>query len=191
LQLLREELRIEKASLAKAMGKAGVTYDYYIIKTTPMKPEVLKEMIMAILLADKERGGYGIRALKRKLAWGDNSFGQLSIASTDSVLSPSKVVDENQHVVGIFTMSDLNRAYSPKVTETGWYYDKDELRCIDAKRYMSKRPRTLHPDHTLKDAALAMSIHKIRCIPIIKRGTNKLCGIITNVDVLERAAKYL
>ncbi len=44
-------------------------------------------------------------------------------------------------------------------------------------------PLTIHPDQTLNEAFEIMSGAKISGIPVVERGSGKLCGILTNRDV--------
>ena len=48
---------------------------------------------------------------------------------------------------------------------------------------MVVNPVTIHPDQTLADALHLMEHHKISGIPVVRRRTDKLAGIITNRDV--------
>jgi IMP dehydrogenase len=48
---------------------------------------------------------------------------------------------------------------------------------------MVVNPITIHPDQTLADAWRLRDQYKISGIPVIERGSGKLCGILTNRDV--------
>ncbi len=100
------------------------------------------------------------------------------------------VVDEKGDLIGIFSATDLNRAYTPHETESGWYYDKEGLNLLDLRHFMSKDPLTLTPESTLKEAAEIMAQTKFGCLPIVIPGTKKLAGIISYVDVLREIAKH-
>ncbi|MFT5208116.1 MAG: CBS domain-containing protein [Candidatus Omnitrophota bacterium] len=93
------------------------------------------------------------------------------------------VVDVDNKLIGLFTDRDLNRAYSPKETESGWYYSKSELETLSLEHFMTKDPHALNPQNTLKDAAKIMAFHKYGCIPIAEAATKKILGIITYVDM--------
>ena len=99
------------------------------------------------------------------------------------------VVDERGDLVGIFSATDLNRAYTPHETESGWYYDREGLNLLHLGHFMSKDPYTLTPENTLKEAAEIMTRTKFGCLPIVVAGTRKLVGIISYVDVLREIAK--
>ena len=60
----------------------------------------------------------------------------------------------------------------------------DEVKKV--KRFESGivvNPLTITPDETLEDALLIMKTHGISGIPVVKSGTKKLVGILTNRDV--------
>jgi IMP dehydrogenase len=48
---------------------------------------------------------------------------------------------------------------------------------------MVVNPVTIHPDETLADALRLMADHRISGVPVIERGSGRLCGILTNRDV--------
>lgn len=98
------------------------------------------------------------------------------------------VVDKDDHVIGIFTESDLNQCYPPKENDDSWFYDKDELNAMRVGQHMIQEPALLIPEDTLREAALMMARGKYGCIPIISPQTKKLVGIITYIDVLKKVA---
>lgn len=100
------------------------------------------------------------------------------------------VVNENSEVVGIFSATDLNRAYTPREMESGWFYDKEGLNLLSLNHFMTKDPLTLTPENSLKEAAEIMARTKFGCLPIVATGTRKLVGIISYVDVLRKIAEH-
>ena len=100
------------------------------------------------------------------------------------------VVNESGEVIGIFSATDLNRAYTPRETDSGWYYDKEGLGLLDLRHFMSEDPLTLTPENTLKEAAEVMAGTKFGCLPIVEPGTKRLVGIISYIDVLREIAKH-
>ena len=98
------------------------------------------------------------------------------------------VVDKQGLLIGIFTEKDLNRAYLPRETDSGWYYDKEELNLCILQHFMTKDPLTLTPEGTLKDAAQIMARNKFGCIPIVLPETKQLVGIISYIDILKKIA---
>lgn len=101
------------------------------------------------------------------------------------------VVNENGELVGIFSSTDLNRAYTPRQTVSGWYYDKEGLNLLNLAHFMTKDPLALTPEDTLTKAADIMVCTKFGCLPIIASGTRQLVGIISYVDVLREIVKHL
>ena len=100
------------------------------------------------------------------------------------------VVNESGDLIGIFSAKDLAKAYVPRETESGWYYDKEGLNLLDLRHFMSKDPLTLTPENTLKEAAEIMAQTKFGCLPIVAPGTKKLVGIVSYIDVLREIAKH-
>lgn len=98
------------------------------------------------------------------------------------------VIDGNGSVLGVLSDTDLNQAYSPRVTDAGWYYDQAELSAIEPTRFMTDSPVTLSPTDTLKKACEVMARNKFGCIPIVSPDDFKLVGIITHVDILKKIA---
>jgi len=101
------------------------------------------------------------------------------------------IVNDNNEVVGVFSFTDLQRAYPPRETQSGWYYSKEELNCLNLKHYASNNPTLLTPYDTLRDAASIIVRHKIGCIPIVHPGGRTLAGIITYIDILKCIAFQL
>ena len=100
------------------------------------------------------------------------------------------VVNKEGELVGIFSARDLNRAYTPRETESGWFYDKERLNLLNLDHFMTKDPLILTPENTLKEAAEIMARNKFGCLPIAAPGSRKLVGIISYVDVLREIAKH-
>jgi len=96
------------------------------------------------------------------------------------------VVDTKGNLSGLFTVSDLNRAYTPRQTPYGFYYDNTELKSMNITHFMTKDLIVLSPEDSLKKAIHIMSSTKRNCIPILQPGTRKIAGIITSIDVLKK-----
>ena len=97
------------------------------------------------------------------------------------------VVEDSGKLAGIFSDRDLNHAYPPRETESGWYYDKLELDRLNVKHFMTKEPTTLTPKNTLDDAVKIFMNSKIGCLPIVE-SDGKLVGIVSYVDALKKIA---
>jgi acetoin utilization protein AcuB len=100
------------------------------------------------------------------------------------------VINGEGEVIGMFTVTDLNHAYLPRETESGWFYDKEGLNLLDLHHFMTKDPFVLTPENTLKEAAEVMARGRFGGLPIVSLGTRKLVGIISYVDVLQEIAKH-
>ena len=96
------------------------------------------------------------------------------------------VLDKDDRVVGMFTDTDLNRAYTPRQTENGWYYDSSELDKLILEHFMTKEPSMLFPDSTLGEAAGVMARNKIGCVIVVSRKNKTLIGIISSIDILKQ-----
>lgn len=100
------------------------------------------------------------------------------------------VVDNENHVVGIFTLRDLNRCLSPRKTEEGYRFDPEQLDRFIFKHVMTKDPLVLSPEDTLKHVVEIMARDKFGCIPIVS-AHRVLVGIVTQIDVLKYLARWL
>jgi len=92
-------------------------------------------------------------------------------------------------VVGILTDRDLKRA-TPSLL-TGVEQEKyDQL--LDNTRVdqvMTRNPRTVSPETTLKEVAEILIEHKFGSLPVID--ANRLVGIITDIDLLGALCELL
>ena len=101
------------------------------------------------------------------------------------------VVNEAGEVIGMFSVMDLNHAYTPHETEEGWFYDKEGLAELRLEHFMTKDPRTLTPEDSLKQAAEVMAGSHFGALPIVdSAATKKLVGIVSYVDILREIAKF-
>ena len=100
------------------------------------------------------------------------------------------VVDDGNHVVGIFTLRDLSRCLSPRKTEEGYRFDPEQLDRFILKHVMTPNPLVLSPEDTLMHAVDIMARDKFGCIPIANEGL-VLQGIVTQIDVLKFFARWL
>ena len=99
------------------------------------------------------------------------------------------VVNADGRLVGIITQRDLFRIQSPRRLEDGsWYYDPKSLDAYILTNVMTPNPTVLNPRDSLAQVILLMSDTKYGCIPIVE---NKLCGIITQYDIIKIAARIL
>ncbi len=101
------------------------------------------------------------------------------------------IVDHEGKLKGLVSERDLFRIHSPQRLDDGsWFYDKDMLDGFILSSVMKTNPVALHPDDSLAEALSLMARFKIGCIPIID-AEGKLCGILTQVDLLEIADQII
>ena len=99
------------------------------------------------------------------------------------------IIDDEKKLVGIMTERDLFKIQPPrKLEEGGWYYDKEMLDAVILEDVMIKAPFCMHPDDSIGEALLQMVRNKYGCIPIVDK-KNVLCGIVTQIDILQLAAQ--
>jgi CBS domain-containing protein len=70
------------------------------------------------------------------------------------------------------------------------YYDKDMLNQVVLKNVMAKNPVVIEADASVGHAILLMVQGKYGCVPVVEKD-RRLCGILTQVDILELAAAIL
>lgn len=113
----------------------------------------------------------------------------ISLSPTDSIadamdLMETKkirhipIIDNNEHLVGIITLSDVWKA-SPSIFRANEHIE-DLQRPLEA--IMKKNVITGHPLDFVEEVAGLFYEHKIGCLPITK--DQKLVGIITETDLL-------
>jgi CBS domain-containing protein len=101
------------------------------------------------------------------------------------------VIDEKKKVVGVISQRDLFRAIPPRALMDGtFYYDKDMLDQVMLKNIMIKDPAVIEADAPIGRAVLLMAEGKYGCVPVVDKEQN-LCGILTQMDILELAAAIL
>ena len=101
------------------------------------------------------------------------------------------VVNSEMEVVGIISQRDLYKLQPPHKNEEGvWIYDMDVMDGFILDKAMTPNPFTLSRHSLLAEAILPMVTQKYGCIPIIDE-SKKLCGIITQYDILKIAFEIL
>ena len=99
------------------------------------------------------------------------------------------VVDDGK-LVGVVTQRDLLAASLSRVLDFDSQERRTFLRSVDVGEVMSKRPITVEPRATLREAASLMLRHKIGCLPVV--GTRgELVGIVTGADFLRWATDHM
>ena len=96
------------------------------------------------------------------------------------------IVDEEQHVVGLITLTDVLAA-----TDSILRDDDNRLHASEilVREVMVTDVATVQEDVSLRQAALFLEKHKIGCLPVVTNG--KLKGIITDTDFVGVAINLL
>jgi len=88
------------------------------------------------------------------------------------------IVMNNKKIVGIITERDILKKVEAVAKNVNSVFVKD---------IMIKKVITISPDDNLDDAALVMSKHKIKKLPVVDKG--ELIGIITNTDIIKNSER--
>ena len=91
------------------------------------------------------------------------------------------VVDRNGRLVGIVTRGDVREASPSNATSLSIYEIHYLLSQLAVEAIMTRNPRTVTPDTTIKEAARLMLDHKISGLPVVEG--DQLVGIITESDI--------
>jgi CBS domain-containing protein len=95
------------------------------------------------------------------------------------------VVDGGQ-LVGVVTQRDLLAASLSRALDFDAQERRTFLRSVNVGEVMSKKPITVTPSATLRDAAQLLLRHKIGCLPVVgSRG--EALGLLTETDLLRAA----
>lgn len=94
------------------------------------------------------------------------------------------VVDSNQEVIGIISDRDLLRVASPFFGTINEQTRDKEIMNRKVGTIMTRKPVCANVDNTIIEAVSLMNQRKISCLPIVKKGTMLLLGIITWKDVV-------
>ena len=96
------------------------------------------------------------------------------------------IVDEQQHVVGLITLTDVLAATDSILRDDENRMHASEILVRDV---MVTDVATVQEDVSLRQAALFLEKHKIGCLPVVADG--KLQGIITDTDFVGVAINLL
>lgn len=91
------------------------------------------------------------------------------------------VVDKAGHLVGIVTRGDVREASPSNATSLSIYEIHYLLSQLSVDEIMTRHPKTVSPDTTIKEAARLMLDNKISGLPVVEG--NRLVGIITESDI--------
>jgi arabinose-5-phosphate isomerase len=101
------------------------------------------------------------------------AFNDLMRQMSAKSVGASAVVDDHDHVIGIFTDGDLRRLIEKGV----------DLRQVLASDVMHAKPRTLRQDALAVTAAELMELHSITSVLVVD-SNDKLCGIVHIGDLM-------
>ena len=95
------------------------------------------------------------------------------------------VVDDGK-LVGVVTQRDLLAASLSRALDFDAQERRTFLRSVNVGEVMSKKPITVGPHATLREAAQLLLRHKIGCLPVVGPGGEAL-GLLTETDLLRAA----
>ena len=114
----------------------------------------------------------------------NESFSKVEQILRERGIKHLPILDENGRLGGLITLSDLYRTCSPRRTIDGAYvYDKAQLDNFILKNVMTKNPKTLKADNTLKDALEVMTFGGFGCLPIVD-DDRRIVGVVTQTDII-------
>lgn len=99
------------------------------------------------------------------------------------------VVDEENHLVGMITLSDVRSVSPSPATSVSIFEMNYLLSSLEVKRVMASDPETIRPDQTVKEAANIMLENQISGLPVID-DQKQICGIITESDIFRMVVLY-
>ena len=100
-------------------------------------------------------------------------FSDLMREMSHKGLGASAIVDEGQHILGIFTDGDLRRLVEKGV----------DLRALTAKDVMHSNPRTIQQDALAVEAAELMEQFKVTSVLVVT-ASGILCGALNSNDLM-------
>ncbi|MFE9171743.1 CBS domain-containing protein [Streptomyces kebangsaanensis] len=123
------------------------------------------------------------------------SFKEVARLLADHRISGLPVVDEDEHVIGVISETDLmaRQAQTPDRREPGRHFralltGTARRRAVKAKartagQLMTEPPVTVHADDTIVEAARTMAERHVERLPVIDE-EDRLVGIVTRRDLL-------
>ncbi|WP_073952121.1 CBS domain-containing protein [Streptomyces kebangsaanensis] len=123
------------------------------------------------------------------------SFKEVARLLADHRISGLPVVDEDEHVIGVISETDLmaRQAQAPDRREPGRHFrtlltGTARRRAVKAKartagQLMTEPPVTVHADDTIVEAARTMAERHVERLPVIDE-EDRLVGIVTRRDLL-------
>lgn len=115
------------------------------------------------------RLGYIIKDQNPLLMHGNETVQAASKAMRERHVGSVLVIDEREHLLGIFTGRDALKLLA-----------KGQVGNVELAQAMTPNPVTITPDHKAIDALRAMSDGGFRHIPVVERG--RIWGIVSRSD---------
>jgi len=130
----------------------------------------------------------------------DESIEEAIRLITKNKVSGMPVVDGENRLVGIISEKDILKRLFPDYTEFmsdvigGMHYDfaaekRKEIKELKVKHLMKENVITTAPHISIMKACAIMIINRIRRIPLIEEGSQKLVGIVSQSDIFHALLK--
>jgi CBS domain-containing protein len=119
-------------------------------------------------------------------AYRDASFDEIVRVMIERGITAVPVIDEDHHVVGVVSESDLLSAQGGKrhwPDRPGDRPPRTPTDAMNAGGLMSTPAITAHPDTTITQAARLLDQHRIKRLPVVD-DENRLIGIVSLRDLL-------
>jgi CheY-like chemotaxis protein len=100
------------------------------------------------------------------------------------------VVDNRHKLIGLLSEDNLLRHITPKRTEDGYEFDKNEMDLLILEHVMTPNPVAVHPDDPLLKAVDIMAREKYGALPVVD-AENTLVGILSQIDLLKMLRAWL
>jgi CBS domain-containing protein len=115
----------------------------------------------------------------------DDKFHMVEKTLRENKIKHLPVVDDDNKLVGIITLSDLYRTCAPRRNhEDGtFFYSQEQLDAYILSHIMTKNPQSFREDDTLYTGMLAMTKGGYGCLLIVN-AYNELKGVVTQTDVV-------
>lgn len=103
----------------------------------------------------------------------ETTVGEALVEMTRAGLGITAVVDEERHLLGVFTDGDLRRAVDNRI----------DVHATRVREVMTVNGKTIQPDRLAVEAARLMENHKIHALPVVD-GENRVVGAFNIHDLL-------
>jgi CBS domain-containing protein len=102
------------------------------------------------------------------------------------------VTDENEHLIGIITITDIREAEAASSAVNNYEPDAEE-NWLAVADVMSRDVVTIDPDATVGQLAVRLMEHKIGGVPVVEnipgQAQPRLVGIVTETDIFRMIAE--